>query len=35
MLNRQDDGLGAARGLFWGSILSLPIWAVIYFIIEV
>lgn len=33
MLNRQDDGLGAARGLFWGLVLSLPIWAVIFSII--
>jgi hypothetical protein len=33
MLNRQDDGLGAARGLFWGILLSVPIWAVIFSII--
>jgi hypothetical protein len=33
MLNRQDDGLGAFRGLFWGILLSLPIWAVIFSII--
>jgi len=33
MLNRQDDGLDAARGLFWGILLSLPIWAVIFSII--
>jgi len=30
MLNRQDDGLGAARGLFWGTIISVPIWALIF-----
>ena len=30
MLNRQDDGLGAARGLFWGILLAVPIWAVIF-----
>lgn len=33
MLNRQDDGLGPARGLFWGILLSVPIWALIFSII--
>jgi len=33
MLNRQDDGLGAARGLFWGILLSVHMWAVIFSII--
>jgi hypothetical protein len=33
MLDDKDDGLGAARGLFWGLVLSLPIWAVIFSII--
>lgn len=32
-MKRQDDGLGAARGLFWGSILSLPIWYSLYVLI--
>ena len=32
MLNRQDDGLGPARGLFWGILLSLPIWLAIYYL---
>jgi len=29
----NDDPLGAARGLMWGLILSIPIWTAIgYFI---
>ena len=32
MLDRQDDGLGAARGLFWGILLSLPIWLTLYYL---
>ena len=31
-MNRQDDGLGAFRGLFWGILLSLPIWFAIYYL---
>ena len=33
MLDRQDDGLGAARGLFWGTLISVPIWIIVFFII--
>ena len=32
MLNKQDDGLNAARGLFWGILLSLPIWLTLYYL---
>ena len=32
MLNRQDDGLGPARGLFWGILLSVPIWLTLYYL---
>jgi hypothetical protein len=28
-MNREDDGLNAARGILYGIILSIPIWAVI------
>jgi len=33
MLNRQDDGLGPARGLFWGFVLSAPIWGLVFYIL--
>lgn len=28
-MTRDKDDLGAARGVVWGSLLSLPFWAVL------
>jgi len=33
MLDDKDDGLDAARGLFWGILLSLPIWGLVFYIL--
>lgn len=30
MLDDKDDGLNAARGLFWGTIFSIICWGVVY-----
>lgn len=34
MLNKKDDGLNAARGLFSGMLLSIPCWVVIYYVYD-
>jgi hypothetical protein len=33
MLDDKDDGLDAARGLFWGFVLSAPIWGLVFYIL--
>lgn len=34
MLNKKDDGLNAARGLFSGVLLAIPCWVVIYYVYD-